>query len=293
MLNNNSLQVYLKLFDAQVQPIAQYGAELWGLDKAAMHIEKVHLFALKKFLGVHMRTPNDLVYGETGRYPIYLNSCIRCTNYWLKIVRMEENRLPYKAYKMLSVLDARGKKTWVSGIRETLYKYGFGYVWLNQGVENINGFLKNFRQRLIDCRWQNWDDHIQSSDRFSLYRTFKSSSNSEMYLLLNMNRHIKCSMTRFRFGISDIAVHHNRYKNVTDDALKCPLCKHANEDDVHFLLCCPAFSDLRQQFIPPKFYENPCLFRMTLLLAKQNENVLKNLCIYVYKAFKRRSNMLV
>ena len=56
MLNNNSLEVYLKLFDAKEQPIAQYGAELWGLDKAAMHIEKVHVCALKKFLGVHMRT---------------------------------------------------------------------------------------------------------------------------------------------------------------------------------------------------------------------------------------------
>ena len=107
MLNNNSLEVYLKLFDAQVQPIAQYGAELWGLDKAAMHIEKVHIFALKKYLGVHRRTPNDIVYGETGRYPIYLNSYIRCPSYWLKIVRTEENRLPYKAYKMLSVLDDR------------------------------------------------------------------------------------------------------------------------------------------------------------------------------------------
>ena len=176
---------------------------------------------------------------------------------------MEENRLLYRAYKMLSVLDVRGKKTWVSGIREELYNYGFGYVWLNQGVENINGFLRNFRQRLIDCRWQNWDDHIQNSDRFSLYRTFKSSSNSEMYLLLNINRHIKCSMTRFRFGISDIAVHHNRYKNVPDDALTCALYKHANEDDVHFLLCCPAFIDIRQQFIPPK-YENPCLFRVII-----------------------------
>ena len=42
MLKNNSLKVYLKLVDARVQPIAEYGAELWGLDKAAVHTEKVH-----------------------------------------------------------------------------------------------------------------------------------------------------------------------------------------------------------------------------------------------------------
>ena len=40
LLNNNSLEVFLKLFDAQVQPNAQCGSELWGLDKAAIHVEK-------------------------------------------------------------------------------------------------------------------------------------------------------------------------------------------------------------------------------------------------------------
>ena len=49
LLNNNSLEVFLKLFDAQVQPNAQCRSELWGLDKAAIHIEKVHLCALTRF----------------------------------------------------------------------------------------------------------------------------------------------------------------------------------------------------------------------------------------------------
>ena len=38
--NNNSLEMFLKLFNAQGQPIAQYWSGLWGLDKAAMHSEK-------------------------------------------------------------------------------------------------------------------------------------------------------------------------------------------------------------------------------------------------------------
>ena len=57
--NNRSMELYMKLFDAQVQPIVQYGAEIWGMDKAAQHCEQVHLFALKKILGVEMRTPNE------------------------------------------------------------------------------------------------------------------------------------------------------------------------------------------------------------------------------------------
>ena len=53
MLNNNSFE----LFDSQVQPNALYGAELWGLETTAVHCEKVHIFAMKKILGMEMRTP--------------------------------------------------------------------------------------------------------------------------------------------------------------------------------------------------------------------------------------------
>jgi len=94
MLNNNSLTLFLKLFDSQIQPMLMYGAELWGLDPATENCEKVHLYALKKFLGVFLKTPNDLVYCETKRYPISILSSIKCITYWLKITQMETQRFP-------------------------------------------------------------------------------------------------------------------------------------------------------------------------------------------------------
>ena len=106
--NNSSVHVFLKIFDAQIQPIMQYGSEIWGLEKAANECEKVHLYALKKFLNVDMKTPNDLVYTEMCRYPITTNSIINCVRYWLKLVRMEEFRLPRKSYNTLFKLDRNG-----------------------------------------------------------------------------------------------------------------------------------------------------------------------------------------
>ena len=119
-----------------MQPIALYGAELWGLETAAVHCEKVHLFVLGKFLGVEMRTPNDLVFGETNRYPLSLNSSVRCMRYWLKLTTMEASKLPNTAYRMLYVLDERGKRNWASNVCCKVYQYGFSFVWLNQDVED-------------------------------------------------------------------------------------------------------------------------------------------------------------
>ena len=106
----NSINVFLKIFDAQVQPIVLYGAEIWGMESCSSVADNVRLFGLKHYLGVDRRTPNDLVYGEVGRFPIQINARVRCIRHWLKLMRLEEHRLPLRAYKMLFNLDQRGKK---------------------------------------------------------------------------------------------------------------------------------------------------------------------------------------
>ena len=46
-----------QLFDVQIQPIALYGSEVWGLQRIDV-IEKVHTFACKRFLNVPLKHPN-------------------------------------------------------------------------------------------------------------------------------------------------------------------------------------------------------------------------------------------
>ena len=66
-LGESSPSIFFKLFDTQIQSMLNYGSEVWGLDADHTPIERVHLFALKTFLNTSLRTPNLMVYGETGR----------------------------------------------------------------------------------------------------------------------------------------------------------------------------------------------------------------------------------
>ena len=52
MLSSNSLEIYLRLLDAHVQKIVQYGSKLWDINEAAVYTENVHLFAQTKVLGI-------------------------------------------------------------------------------------------------------------------------------------------------------------------------------------------------------------------------------------------------
>ena len=76
-LGDFSPTIFLKMFDAQVKPMLVYDSEIRGL-KECKSVEKVHTFALKKLLNVSPRTPNDLAYGETGRFPLYIHSYTAC-----------------------------------------------------------------------------------------------------------------------------------------------------------------------------------------------------------------------
>jgi hypothetical protein len=47
ILNNTSLELFVQILYVQIQPIVQYGSELWGLDRrAVVHCESVHVFTL-------------------------------------------------------------------------------------------------------------------------------------------------------------------------------------------------------------------------------------------------------
>ena len=129
-----------------------------------------------------------ILYGEVGSFAIQINARIRCIRYWLKLTRMED-KLPLRARKMLLHLDQRENTNWVTNVRKTCANR-FSYVRDNQGVGCLSAFIREFKQRLTDIRWQAWDDHVNTSDRFSLYRQFKTLAGVEPYIILNLNKYI-------------------------------------------------------------------------------------------------------
>ena len=111
-------------------------------------------------------------------------------------------------------------------------------------------------------------------------------------ITMNMDRHLKCIMTkfRFRFGVSKLSVHYYLYRSHVEKDLKCPLCGEAKENKVHFVLCCHMLDDIRKQFIPPKFCKHPCIFSY-LVCCCQPGNCQKTINFSVFKAFKIRDTV--
>ena len=288
-LGDFSPSLFLKMFDSQIKPVLMYASEVWGMYDHYT-VEKVHLFALKKLLNVSPCTPNDMAYGETGRYPLYVQARANCIRYWQRLVRMEDERLPHKAYKMLLLLHDSGKDCWATNIRSELYRNGFGLVWENQSVGNINWFLRVYKQRLIDSFCQDWHSHVNESARFTVYRHFKSSVYLETYFVDITNKHLRDLYIRFRIGASEIQTHKHRYTSDSRHSLQCPLCNSRLEDEMHFLFFCKKLEALRHRFIPAKYTKFPTY--ITLNNMFNDGSCLQAVARYIYYGLKLRKEVV-
>ena len=90
--------------------------------------------ASKGFIGAPIRTPNKMVYGDLGIFPLFVSNYLSSIKYWFRLLKMGNDRLPKRAYEILLCLDRNGKDCWISRIREILCKTGFNFVWLQQGL---------------------------------------------------------------------------------------------------------------------------------------------------------------
>ena len=281
-------KIFYKVFDAQVQPILLYGAEIWGLEDCHV-IEGVHLSALKHFLNVSSRTPNVMIYGDCGRYPLWINASVRCVRYWMRILKMDKCRLPYQVYNMM-LNKSEDCQTWVSKVRGILLRHGFEAIWEAQQVDEERSFISRLKERLVGQFLQEWKTKLGASDRYILYRQIKSAFKVENYLHVLKNKMSRDMYIRFRMGITDLFIHKSRYKKDPESRL-CPLCTEREEDENHFLLYCPALYDLQEKYlfvhVPPSTTDP-----LVHILLNQETEVIRSVSAYLYRAFKRRSDAM-
>jgi hypothetical protein len=288
-LGNMDFSIFFKLFDAQVKPMLLYASEIWGTSRFSV-VESPHLFACKRFLHVSPKTPNTMVYGELGRYPLYIDSAVSTVRYWFKLQSLVFVRLPKQAYQMEMNRSFRYSDNqsqahnWVTGVKHCLDIFGFSDVWLNGGVGNEKGFLRTFKQRMIDCYRQDWSSKLFNSDRYATYRSFKSLLQPEKYLLDITIAKFRSAFVRFRLGVNDLNIN----KRFGSESNSCPLCASRTEDELHFLLKCPAYQELRDK----------CIFKycsnmhetIPLSFFVQNENMLitRSIAMFIHYALKKR-----
>ena len=282
----NSVEVFFKLFDSQVVPTLLYAAEIWGYEKYKQ-IERVHLFACKRFLHVPTKTVSDIVYGELGRYPLFITTTIKVIKYWFRLLKQADNMYSKKSYKMLLTLHEKGVVTWVSYVKSILCNNGFEQVWIF-GCGSEKRFCIELRERLFSSFCYHWQNHLEESNQTSVYCQYKHIFVRETYITCLWKDVYRNALAQFRMGVSQLNVHKFRFRK-TDDNIICPVCCEEPETETHFLFECKGYSELRSKFLACYMNSMNSNARLSKLFNEESTVHLVNISKFIVQAFNIRA----
>ena len=177
-------------------------------------------------------------------------------------------------------------------VRDLLFRYGFGYVWVAQAVEDQTSFLFSFNQCLKDCELQLWSIQVEEMSKLNTYRMFKTSRNVETYLSLSIPRRLRSSLARFRISNHNLEVERGRHCNMAYEDRLCKLCGQENkvfvENEFHVVFECASYKDIRKLYIVnnvPGFYN---FHEFINLMSSTNVNCITNLANFLVSMNKIR-----
>ena len=294
-LYNVSMKQIFCIFDRMIVPILTYGAEIWG-GKMSKCIESVHIKFCRRIMKLRNNTPESVVLRELGRYPLMVQYYKKFIAYWLKILYMDDTRYPKRLYLMLLQLENAGKikGNWASDVKSMLYRYGFHYVWLHQGVGNHVLFLKEFVQRVQDNYIQEWQSSISSYSKLDFYCRFKIIFEPERYIEVIKNKQYMQYLCKLRTSSHCLEIEYGRFKGIPREERVCLYCQLDNrfciENEMHFIENCTLYDDIRGNCNILKhirYYGN-----VVNMLRYGNDIVVNDLAKFAYLAFKERKRFM-
>ena len=85
-------------------------------------------------------------------------------------------------------------------------------------------------------------------------------------------RRIRIAMTRFRTSSHDLFIEKGRHLNIERNQRTCNMCTgNMIENEFHFLLSCPAYSELRQKYMKRYYCTWPTIRKCTSLMTSNSK----------------------
>ena len=93
--HNLVVDVQLKLSDTLVLPALLYSCEIWGSENIDL-CEKLHIKFCRYVLNVKFSTPNFMIYGELGRFPVMSFLYSQMILFWANLLFRNSNKISFK-----------------------------------------------------------------------------------------------------------------------------------------------------------------------------------------------------
>ena len=262
---------------------------------------------------------------------------------WTRVTELPESSLTRKAMCVQRLMCSRGEECWLTKLKGTLLARvacgselwskwwsdpHFRVVCASDRVNEVGrNVVVRWKQECMACLKQYSTDvwrvdvtrvtgrNGMDGNKLRTYALFKSEFRLESYLTSIDDRRKRVLLTKFRIGICPLRIETGRREQVSRNKRRlpehervCQCCYHASdvvEDEVHFLVVCPAYEALRMSLfevirseysilasdLEVRMLDPKSLFRD--MMASENIKVVNSLASFLYKAFRLREKLVL
>lgn len=223
---------------------------------------------------------------------------IETVRLWCRIRNMPESRMIYKIHnwslsvgrswenKMLKFIDSLNIRDCMMAPKPSKYIC-----------------LKLAKEKLIEIDSHKWkeklmhDGNNENGNKLRTYRTYKDSLDAEPYVKLNMRRDQRRILAKFRGCNLPLSIETGRYtkpKTPLNERL-CRYCdKSVIENEIHFLIDCELYSDIRYELFQNAISQNNSFQTMSsgekLIFLMKSDNLQIKLSSVLLLMNRRRRN---
>jgi hypothetical protein len=251
-----------ELFDALVKPVITYGSEIWATE-FLLHPQRQQdsweiLFRafLKQSMGVHDKTPTDVILAEVGKYPIWFSFAKSVTRFWARLTDMPNDRLVKIAFhtsiklgEMQQHLPVK-RRSWAGQAQAFFTDLGLqSSATVTPKEQQVMDRLKDtFIQSIVGCSGTKTKFYVQYVRNNDLNR---DTYLIQPYLTKLMTYSTKTAMAQFRTGSHWLRVESGRWltPHVPHNQRQCLRCEgSAVDNEFHMVFTCPTLEVMRNEY---------------------------------------------
>ena len=260
--HNLSIDCKLDIFDKAIKPILLYACEVWGFCDNKL-LERLHLKFCKHILKLKTSTPNFMVFGEVGRFPLSINIKVRMIGFWTKMIESSHNKLSCKLFQICNNYNTQ----WSNCIKNIFEECNLVHIFENQEFINVKWLKSCIFYTLKNKFISDWKNEVFNSPKGTNYRIYKHDLILEQYLF-NLPPRLAKIYCKFRTCNIKLPVECSRWNNIPRENRICNLC-NLNEigDEFHYLFNCSDQEILinRKKFLSRYYFESPSTFKFNTL----------------------------
>ena len=247
--------VFAKLYATLIEPIMYYGAGIWGTREHKL-LNTVQNKAARLFLGTGKNASNLATQADMGWSSPTFKQKTEVFRLYMKIHEINDNRISKKIHVWSYIFH----QSWESIVLKQIDKFDIEHILsIDTSVKNRVDLIKEILFTFDEQEWKLklFNDRNQiNGNKMRTYRLYKDSLNAESYVCRVKYRDQRRIMSKIRSGSLPLHIETGRYTRPytpLEDRL-CTYCESGSiEDEMHFLLHCSFYDDLRYELYESAF----------------------------------------